>query len=274
VGIVHQHVKRKVRKGDFMAKLRVYLLVVGAAVGFACSVGIACAETVTGYVNNPTGNSGDFAAGVLALGGTLNTSINFDTHPVGPLQGNFYSGLGVTLSGTGDFTSVQFGAGPADGNIFSTPLSPGEGPHAPSNFVGTSGLGIVQDGTFTTSFNTPVLGAGLFLIDLFNPGGADPATIQAFTGQNGTGTSLGTFTAAPFNFQNNNLYFMGITSSGADIGSLVFTGLGSSTGDHIGLDNVEFALPTSSTVPEPSSLALLGTGLLALVGFVRRKAIA
>jgi hypothetical protein len=117
-------------------------------------------------------------------------------------------------------------------------------------------------GTFTVSFGQNVIGAGLFLVDLWNPGGLNPVTISAYTGINGTGTSLGTFTAAAFNFQPNSLYFMGIVSTNADIRSIVISNP-SLAGDIVGYDNIEFA-PAAATppVPEPASLVLLGSGLI------------
>jgi hypothetical protein len=225
------------------------------------TLALCCQAGVIGFVSSPTTDSSDFATAVVSNGGSLNTSINFDTHPTGALQADFYSGLGATLGGTGDFTSVQNGAGPGQGNTSAPPLSGGEGLHAISNFVG----GNIPGGTFTVSFSSAVLGVGLFTVDLFNPGGVfNNATIEIFDGPDGTGTSLGTFNAVGYNFQPNNLYFMGAISTSNDIRSLVFTSTGGG-GDVIGLDNVEFAttgIPTG--VPEPGALGLLGLGLATL----------
>jgi PEP-CTERM motif len=58
---------------------------------------------------------------------------------------------------------------------------------------------------------------------------------------------------------------MGILSTAADNGSIVLSQNGSSSGDHIGLDNVEFA----SATPEPGALALVGLGLLGIARKVR-----
>jgi hypothetical protein len=123
------------------------------------------------------------------------------------------------------------------------------------------------------SFATPVLGAGLFIIDYFNPIGDNPLTIQAFTGSNGTGTSLGSFSSVAFNFQNNNLYFMGITSDQENIGSIVFTDINTNTGDTIGIDNIMFSrsLPSNDPVPEPSTWLLMGTGLVGMLGYGWRR---
>lgn len=214
------------------------------------------------YVNDVTGNSVDFANGVSSNAGGAISTLTFDTLAVGSLDPNAYAGLGITMNGVGSFSSVNSGAGPQQGNTTSTPTSPGEGPHAASNYLG----GTATTGTLTVNFNSPVLAAGVFTIDLFNPsslGVPDTVTLSAYTGANGTGTLLGTGTAAGYNFQNNNLYFMGILSTGGNIGSVVLNQNGNNSGDVIGLDNFEFAAHSGSGVPEPGTFTLMGIGLLA-----------
>jgi len=208
---------------------------------------------VVTFVADPTANSVDFANAVALNSGTI-TTLTFDDQATGALNPDAYSGLGVTLTAVG-FTTIVNGAGPADGNTGGA--SPGEGVHPVSNFLSE---GTSLSGSLTVSFASPVLAAGLFTIDLFNPGGGDPVSISAFTGPNGTGTLLGTGTGVEDNFQDNNLYFLGILSTAGDIGSVVFTQTGGD-GDHIGLDNVEFAGGTTST-PEPGTLSLIGIGLV------------
>jgi hypothetical protein len=212
---------------------------------------------VVTFVADPTANSVDFANAVALNSGTI-TTLTFDDQATGALNPDAYSGLGVTLTGV-NFTTIVNGAGPGQGNTTTGPTSPGEGAHPVSNFLSENSS---TDGSLTVSFASPVLAAGLFTIDLFNPGGTfDPVSLSAFTGPNGTGTLLGTAAGVGDNFQNNNLYFLGILSTAGDIGSVVFTHDGDSSGDVIGLDNVEFAGGTTST-PEPGTLSLIGIGLV------------
>lgn len=106
------------------------------------------------------------------------------------------------------------------------------------------------------------------MIDYFNPAGSNnPLTIEGFDASN---TSLGLFSSVAFNFQSNNMYFMGPTSSAGDLARLVFTDVNSNTSDTIGIDNIVFATDDNQ-VPEPGSLALIGLGLAGLVGLRRRK---
>lgn len=225
---------------------------------------------VTGFTSSPNNNSINWAAAVAAAGGTINTNVNFNAHPLGALQPGFYAGSdGVTLTPTGDVNTVTTGAGPGQGNNFSPPLSPGEGPHAPSNFLFDGS----DPSSLTISFATQVLGAGLFIIDFINPSGNNPLTVEAFTGANGTGTSLGSFSSVDFNFQPNNQYFMGIVSTDGDIGSMVFTDVNSTGGDTTGIDDIRFAVDGNgggNQMPEPPSLVLLGLGLAGL-GVMRRR---
>jgi len=231
--------------------VRTKLTIVAVAAIQSLSAGVVT------FVDNPTTNSVDFATAVAMNGGTI-TTLTFDDQATGALNPDAYSGLGVTLTGVG-FTTIVNGAGPDDGNNSSGPTSPGEGLNPVSNFLSEGGS---TSGSLTVSFASPVLAAGLFTIDLFNPGGDDPVSISAFTGANGTGTLLGTGTAVGDNFQNNNLYFLGILSTAADIGSVVFTQDDESSGDHIGLDNVEFAGGGTTSTPEPGTLSLIGIGLV------------
>jgi len=215
------------------------------------------------FVGNPTGNSIDFRNFVLASGGTINSNVNWSTHPVGPLQNNFYSATeGVTFSTTGPINTVMFGPGPGQAGR-TPPLSDGEGPHPASNFLFANAG--PPSSTLTITFANAILGAGLFTIDLFNPNQGGPSndlTIQAFTGPDGTGTLLGTFHAAEFNFQPNNLYFMGIASTDANIRSIRLNDP-ATLADEIGIGTILIGSP----VPEPSTLTLLGFAALGLLGY-------
>ena len=118
-------------------------------------------------------------------------------------------------------------------------------------------------------FSTPVYGAGLYVIDYFNPFGGNDLTIEALASAN---QSLGLYSSVAANFQRNNLYFMGVTSSVGDIAKLVFTDVNSNTGDTTGIDNIVFATGAGNNVPEPGALALVGQALAGLALTRRRKA--
>ena len=228
--------------------------------------------SVTFYVSNVTGNSTDWTSAVSGLGGVVNTDVNFNAHPTGALQNTFYSASdAVTFSTTGSFNAVVFGAGPGQSNTITPPLSPGEGLHTDSNYL----FALATPSTLTISFDQPVLGAGLFVIDLFDPtqSGApsNPVSIEAFTGPNGTGTSLGSDGPPAYNFQPNHLLYLGVVSSAGDIRSLRLTDPGS-LGDEIGVDDIRFA---TGAIPEPSTLiiwSLLGTLAIGIGWWRKRKA--
>jgi hypothetical protein len=204
---------------------------------------------------SPTGNYSAWSSQIAILGSGVQT-IDFESHPLGALIPGFYPG--VTMTPSGDVNTVTSGAGPGQGNTSSTPLSSGEGAYPASNYLFDGG----SPSSLTISFGSPVYGAGLFIIDYFNPApGDNPLTLEAFTGPNGTGTSLGVVNSVAYNFQNNNMYFMGIVSTLGDIGSVVFTDVTSNTGDTTGIDNIAFSGDGVMPIPEPSTFVLLGAAL-------------
>jgi hypothetical protein len=219
---------------------------------------------ITGYgASSPTGN---FSAYLSALSGfgAANTTTDFTAHPLGPLNPSFIPG--VMLTAVGDAATVTSGAGPADGNITSTPHSTGEGASTATRYL-RDGAG---PSSLLISFASPVFGGGLFISDYFNPAGNNPLTLEAFTGANATGASLGLISSVAFNFQSNNLYFMGFTGSNGNIGSLLFTDVNSNTGDVTGITGIAVGAAATRVTPEPSTYALMTAGLL-LVGVAARR---
>src|SRR5947199_6818792 len=115
------------------SRRRVLLLFIAAALAVAVPTlpirgSVGWHSGVTGFVDNPTSNSADFNTYIEANGGAVDTVVDFATHPVGPLQRNFYSSVGVMLSGTKGLDRVSAGAGPNQGGA-NLPRSNGEGQH-------------------------------------------------------------------------------------------------------------------------------------------------
>jgi PEP-CTERM motif len=227
-----------------------------AAIAAIAITGTAHAA-LTAFVANPTTNSVDWANAVTAAGGVVTTNIDFDGANVGA---SFTSTAG---------TSLQTGAGPGQGNTGATPISSGEGLHAPSNFLqfDPPGGGPIS---LTVNFASAVGAAGLFTIDYFGIASFNNVLrLSAFTGANGTGTLLGSFDGAQFNFQMNRLYFLGVVSTSNDIGSIVFTRVSDASGDILGVDNIVSGT-VGGVVPEPASWAMLIAGF-GLTGAAMRR---
>jgi hypothetical protein len=226
---------------------------------WACAFVIpaVASAAVTGYTANPTNNSGDFAAAAAGLSLGVDSSVDFEAFPSGPfITSNHYAGSnGVTLSAV----SMQsyFGSG-ATGGTVTSPFSPGEGPRSGS-FGAAVNTG--ANWALTATFAAPVAGAGFMTVDYFNPWNDNTMTIEAFDGPGATGSLLGSFSAAPFCFQLNYTYFMGVISTAADIRSIRISSLGL-YGDGVFIDHVAY------TVPSPATIGLLA---LALVSPRRRR---
>lgn len=230
-----------------------------ALVSFLIGLPSAAEATITQFADNPATNSLDWQTAVLANGGVIE-EIDFDDHPTGPLQNSFYSAShGVTFARTGDFSNVVFGSGPGQAGT-SSPRSTGEGPHLVSNYLEADNV----LSTLTITFDDPVQAAGLFVIDLFNPAFRNNVSLAAYSGPAASGSLLSTLQSSEFNFQRNNLYFFGLTSTSAGIGSVQLVHPGISA-DRIGVDNIRFA-----RVPEPTTCALI-LGSLAVVSLGRGR---
>jgi hypothetical protein len=241
---------------------------IARAVATAClaaSLFAPAQAAVVGFTNNPTGNSTDWSNFVASTTASVTAVLDFEAHPLGALNGAFYAGQGVTMSLSApifhavlDVSGVPSGSG-------TCPCSTGEGP-----FPASRALVYLDQMTLMLNFASAVSAVGLLTGDHFDPFGTDPIIMEAFTGVNGTGTSLGTAVSFPRNYQLGFSYFMGVASTTNEILSVRVTDGFSGTSDGVDIDNIRIA-QLGAAIPEPATLGVLGLGLAGLLGLRRRR---
>jgi hypothetical protein len=235
------------------------------SVALLATVSASASAQVALYGNTaPTGNYAAFQSALGAL-----TTLTFNDQSIGLLNPNAYAG--VTLTASANNNQLQFGTGPNDGNTGSPPFSTGEGAHGASNFLGGNSSSTVS---LLIDFANPVFGAGLFVIDYFNPSSCNcsgPLLFTAYDGAGGTGSVIGSLTGIQWNMQGNHMYFVGITSGAGDIRSVLYSYNGFQSGDRTGIDDITYSGDGETVTPEPAALALLVPGLLAVGGVARRR---
>ncbi len=225
---------------------------------FAASVlllaaSFASAGTITSYTGSDDGASttgpwplsAAAQTSFLAAAGTTSL-IDFESQPVG-YNTPFTAAPGVTVSLTGPNYGSGFSgiSNTTFGNLYGFNTTTG----------GSQWLGFAT-GTATFSFASPITSFGFWIT------GVQTVFTSSFTltFNDGTAQSLN----LPINTSGGASYY-GFTDT-ASLSSLTITNL---SNDAWGIDDVSYG--GSSTVPEPSSLFLLGSAVLGLAGVARRK---
>jgi hypothetical protein len=186
---------------------------------------------------------------VLPFAAFASSSVDF-TNSGGTLSG---TNSGLTLTGSTLIAANGLGGGLITGNLGTVSFSTGV----------LSGGTLQMGGTFATGGAFSITGNGTGGIPngvIFNGSFTGPVTWTLVTLANGTHnyTLTGSLTGT---------WYAGGTVNGATVQLTINTGHGFFNGQ----TTVSSGDTNFTTVPEPGTLSLLGTGLIAVGGIVRRK---
>jgi hypothetical protein len=216
-----------------MRKLLTIVAILGLSISFFALA--ASADTVTYTITGTYASGAPFTSTMLSNpGDSFTFTFSFDSALLGPGP--------ISLNQTGDI-AIPGGFNYTD-SAGGTIVHSLTGQAGSVNFANLTALGL-----FDLDF---MFGGDMFILQLMGP---DPGFID------GTPPTLntGSFVITP-----------GGTGLDAGLGSLFGDG---DTGDFAAIASGTVDATPVSTVPEPSSLLLLGSGFLALGGFARKRVI-